>query len=403
MPARRFHYDARDADGVHASGDISARDRVRAAAKLARRGLFTVGIEEPTHEPRWKPAAPRATRPELAAQVWQLAIMVDSGLGLADALDCLAMQARGQRLRALLTEIAASVQSGHPLSESLRRFPKSFPPALIAMIEASELSGTLAATLRQSAAYLAKDLQVTRKMRTALAYPACMLVACAGVVVFLVAFVLPRFAAVFAAQRAILPAPTRALLALSGAVRDHWAPLATAAALVAAVGWTWARSQHGRRAIDRLLVTGPVVGPVFNAFHQGRSFRTLAVLTESRAPLLESVRIIRDLVPNTLYRELWADVQEQLIVGEPMAGPLMEAPFIEPSTAQMIANGDRAGQLRQVFLRLAEYMEERYDRAIAATMQLLEPAMILLVGAIVGFVAVAMMLPLFNAAGVMSR
>lgn len=400
--AQQYLYQARTDEGALVRGSVSALSRDEAALQLSKQGLFVVQLFEQRSLGIAR-ASPRATRSELAWQMWQLSVMVESGIALCEAVACLARQATRPRLRELLHRVEMHLKDGCLLSDCMSRYPQSFPLSLIAMIRASELTGSLSQVLHRASTYLIKDIQVVKRTRSAVAYPVFMVAICVAVVIFLLAFVLPKFAQVFESHGADLPAPTRLLMGLSDSVVASWELWGGLIAFLSLGALWWIRTPTGRRWLDWLTISLPVVGPILNMFHQTRTFRILALLLETKAPLVESIRIVRDIAPNSYYRDLWQAIEEQVIVGERLAAPLFAAPFIDASVAQMIDNGDRTGQLGKSFSRLADFLEERYEHTVKAALQLLEPMMILLLGGVVGFVALALMLPLFRAAGVISQ
>lgn len=397
----QFSFDARDGEGRSQSGTIAAIDRQEAGMLLRERGLFVIRLSAPAVSASTRPGG-RVRRSDVVWQMWQLAVMVEGGIGLSESLACLARQSRRPALRAVLESLSTRVEEGIMLSEAMSQHPSVFPQSLIAMIRASELNGTLSVVLRRSAQYLVKDLEVLRKVQNALVYPILMAGLCLGVTTFLLTFVLPRFAQIFASRGAVLPAPTRMLMAISDGLVSHWAVWLASAILFAGAAYLWLRTPTGRRQLDRFVISTPPLAVLFNSLHQSRAFRALATLLETKAPLMESIRVTREVVPSVHYQELWQEVEEQVRVGEKLAAPFFHAPFVDEAVAQLIDSGDRAGQLSNAFARLAEFMEQRYDHALSASIKLLEPLMILLMGTIVGFVAIAMLLPLFQAAGVVA-
>lgn len=402
---KQFQYEARDDRGELVSGAIAASSRETAGDLLSKQGLFVVRLTEGRRSAATSnrpPSAGRATKPQIAWEMWQLSSLVEAGIGLSECLDCLARQASHPRVQLLLEDIAKQVREGKPFSDAMETHCESFPESLIATIRASELSGSLSVALRQSSEYLNKDMKIARKFKTALAYPLFMLTMCLAVSVFLITFVLPKFAAVFATRGAALPLPTRALLAMSDMLLGAWPVCLGVVVAIAGGAFLFLKLESGRRFVHRMLITAPGLAPVTNALYQSRSFRTLSMLINAQAPLIESIQIVKRIVPNDNYRELWSEIEEQAQVGERFAVPLFESEFIDESIAQMIDNGDQAGQLGASFGRVADFMEERYERSIALMTQYIEPIMILLMGGIIAFVALSMMLPLFGAARVMA-
>ncbi len=397
----KFKYDARDENGVPVAGAVVAKDREAAGRLLGGKNLFVFKMQ--SQRAIKASGRPGASRSEIAWNLWQMATMVEAGMGLSESLECLARQATRPGLRALLVDVSAGVRDGRALSAVMENHPNSFPPSLIAMARASELSGTLSRILRQASTYLIKDAQVMARVRTAIAYPVFMLVMCAAVLVVLLTFVLPRFAEVFARHGKALPLPTRMLMGLSDALIHWWQyGLGGLIAIVIALVW-WGKTAHGRRRLDLMYITIPGISSVFNALHQSRAFRTLSVLIEAHVPLVDALAVMRNVVPNVWYQDLWAEMKEQVQVGEPLAPALLASPFVEEAVGQMVAVGDKTGKLDSAFSHLAEYLEERFNRSISAATQMAEPLMIIIMGGLVGFVAISLLLPLFQAARVLSH
>lgn len=399
----RFDYEAKTRDGTVTKGEVRARDRRRAGGILQKRDLFVTRLRPAAPDVTHDAAQPYATPSEVAWQIWQLSMMVETGLALSDSLACLARQARRPRLRSLLEDIARRVREGSSMSAAMEAHRTIFPASLTSLVRAGELSGAFKDVLRKTSQYLMADMKLVRRVRGAMAYPIVMLGICTAVTVFLLTVILPKFAGVFAARHATLPLPTRILMTMSDGLLGNWPLWLTGAGGIAGAALIWARSSIGRRTLDRLVITAPVVAPLFNALFQSRLFTVMALMIESHVPLLDVIRIAQGMTPNSYYRALWREIEEQVRVGERMAVPLLESDFIAESVAQVIDNGDRNGKLGPVFSHLAEFFDEEYKRVLATTMQLIEPCLIVLMGAIVGFVAVSLMLPLVQASRIVSH
>ena len=400
----QFAYEARDERGELSAGLIVADSIERAGKLLSDRNLFVVRVAaERTGAFRPKQKRGHATKAEAAWQLSQLTVMLQTGMRLIDGLDILARQATRPRLRTLLEEIRAAVEQGRPFSDALAMYPRAFPGSVTALVRASEMSGTFTAVLRQCSSYLLSEVQCLRKVRGALMYPAFMLIACLSVTAFLLMVILPKFESIFASRGALLPAPTRLLMSASELVTTTWyawVPLSVGAL----VGLTlWLRTSTGKRQLDTLALATPLFSGIFNRLYQGRAFRTLGALLQSGVLLTEALRIIQQVVPNVHYQDLWRRVASEIERGERMAGPLLESPLIPEHIAQMIDNGDRAGKLAAIFSQLAELVEDEYNRAVAVLMQFIEPCMILVMGALVGFVSISLLLPLFQASRIVTN
>lgn len=400
---QNFAYEARNEDGQLISGMIPAENLERAGQLLSERNLFVVRVAVDRNHARRAAGRGRATRIQIAWCMSQLSVMVETGITLSEALSCLARQASDPRFKKLLEQVSKSVQEGRSFSEALEMYPKSIPPTLTALIRASEMSGSLGKMLRRSSAYLLNDIKALKQARGAVIYPVFTFVLCLAVTVFLLTVILPRFANIFASRHALLPVPTRVLMAMSGNLISYWYLWLTGAVAVIAAGVLWLRTSLGRRQRDSFVLSLPLLSGVFHALYQSRMFRTMAILIEAGVPLVDVIKFTQDVVGNASYRNLWAQVGEQIRRGERMSGPLLASTLIPEPITQMIDSGERSGKLGLVFTRLSEFIEEEYNQAIKNAMQLIEPSMILFVGVIVGFVASALMLPLFQISRVVAK
>ena len=393
----QFEFEAKTRDGGRERGMVNAQSRTKAAKMLSNRDLFVVTLNQSDQKKHSSLIKPNLSRNELAWQIWQLSLMIETGMGLSEAMGCLARQATRLPAKVLLEDIEKRVREGASLSEAMDAHPASFPCSIRALIRASELSGMLKNMLRHAAIYLMNDLKTVRKMRGAMIYPLMMILICIGVTVFLLTFVLPRFAGVFASQGRALPLPTQMMMGASEFLMGNVMTILIAVVGSVVFGTLWIKSESGRRTVDRILVSLPVISRPFNAMYQSRGFSAMAIMLESHVQLIEAIPVVRESASNILYNELWRDVEEQARIGERLAAPLLHAEFIPESIAQVIDNGDRSGQLSVVFAHLAEFMEEEFNRSVNDLLKLIEPIMIIVMGGVIAFIAISLMLPLVQA------
>jgi len=250
---------------------------------------------------------------------------------------------------------------------------------------------------------MVKDEQTIRRLRGSLMYPVFMFFMCVGVTIFLMTVILPRFATIYAAKGAALPAPTRVLLAISGFMMNYGLYLGAAVLLGGFVLFKFLKTDAGGRIRDEAQLRIPLLGDVFNKFFQGRSFRAMGMLIESGVPLGEVLELAQNMSSNSCYRRMWASVEQGVTNGEHIAARLAEFKMIPESVVHMIDCGDRSGRLSMVFVKLATFIEEEYDSAMKTLCQFIEPLMIVLMGAIIGFVAISLLLPMFTAASTLAK
>ena len=412
-----FAYKARNAAGQLNSGVLLADSLAAASGQLRADGWFIVKLEEASarraakgHADRGSDASAvpfsrrggRITRTQIIGFAHQLAVMVDTGVPISEALRCIAEQADTDELRRVVEDVAEQVEAGGELSRALSQHEKAFPPIMVSLVRASELSGTMGRMLERISQYLGKEHQTYKKVKGALTYPAVMLTMVLLVTVGLLVWVLPRFATIFASKGATLPLPTRLLMAVSHSLMGYWYFwVGGLIALVLAV-LIGKRSAGGRYLIDRLKIGVPVLGPLFRQLYVTRSVRTMGTMIDAGVPVLDMIDIVRDVTRNAVFEELWDTVHERLQRGAQLSDALFESPLIPRSVSQMIYAGEKSGRLGATMNKIAHFTEEEFDEQIRTTTNLIEPAMVGLMGGIVGFVAIALLLPIFSVSSVVS-
>jgi type IV pilus assembly protein PilC len=405
MPS--FSFKARTSTGTLDLGVLEASSLAEAGVRLRQKGLFPVSIQPAKERGNEATDAAQATpgrvkRSQVIAFAHEMSVLLDAGVTIRDALDCVTDQADSPMMKALLTEISDRVQAGGTLSEAMAQHRKIFPPLMISMIRASEASGTLGEMLERVSAYLEQEQKIQRTVRSAMTYPLVMFVATFAITSFLVAFVLPRFAAIYASRDADLPLPTQVLLGISGAVTSYW-PYMIGGAVALIVGLVlFLRTEPGGMLIDTAKLRLPLFGPLFNKLYLTRSFRTMSVMLDAGVPLLDLIAITREVTANRHMSRLWDEVAEKVKQGGAISSVLTASPVIPRSIAQMVASGERAGRVSDVMRRIAERSEEEFERGVKAMTQFVEPAMIACLGLVVGFVAISLLLPIFSVGKVVS-
>jgi len=407
-----YQYKARDERGRPVSASVQAANEFDARRAVQRDGSVVTEIalvEEVVNvdEIRTRFAARRVKRDEVIALTSQLGVMLETGVPLSHALDAFIEQSRRRSRRAnlapVMIDVAARIAGGEPFSRALNRFPRVFPRLMISLMEAAEVSGSMGAMLGRISGYLGKERKIVKQIKGALAYPILMLSLAFGITAFLVTWVLPRFAKIYESREAALPTVTRIILNISNFTTAHWKPLVAGAVALVIGAAVFRTTKFGRRCIDRFKIGAPVIGPMFTLFYLTRATRTLGTLLAAGVPVLEAVRIVRGVTGNVLWQDLWTSIEETVTAGRRMSEVLLVSNLVPPSAAQMLAAGEDSGRLSQVMARVAETSEDDLDNAVKTATQLIEPAMIIIMGATIGFVAIALLLPIFSVASTMSN
>jgi type IV pilus assembly protein PilC len=395
-PVRKWTYRARRADGGElVRGVVEASDHGAAVRELRRQGLAILSVELGDRASSvGQEADPQRRRARLAASMGkddvvaftqQLAVMLRTGVPLAEALETFAEQASRK-----------DVCEGEDFSAVLARHPRTFPKVLTSLMRAAEASGKLDEMLARVAKDLAKGRKTAKQIRGAMMYPAIMLAVAVLAVAVIMVFVLPKFGPLFKAQGDRLPAPTKALVWLSGFIKTGWAIYVPAALAIAGGLWWWMRTEAGRVAIDTLKIRTPVLGHMFRCLYLVRFSSTMASLMAAGVPLVDVVRICRDVTGNVHYAKLWTTLEERIEKGQEIAPTFREFDFVPRNVVAMIASGEKSGRLSEVLEHAAAAAEDDLDIAVKGTTSLVEPIMIVGMGAVVGGIAAAMLLPIFN-------
>lgn len=326
----------------------------------------------------------------------QLAVMVETGINLSAALSSIAEQEENPTLKAVLTDLKQRVEQGEDFSVALARHPKHFDKIYVALIKASEQTGALPEMLESISEYQRAQLETRQKVQGAMAYPAVMLVIAVGVTTFLLTFVLPKFTPLFAKKGVKLPLPTVMLMALSDAIVGYW-PFWIVGIVAAVVGFVlFRRTAAGRQTLDWIFINLPLVGGVFRKVILSRSLRTLGTMVSSGVSMLDALRLSAEVSGNYFYQQAWLATVDTVIEGNRVCDSLATSPLFPKSLLQMLRAGEETGKLEHVLKKVSSHYDKEVDMSIKSTVTLLEPLMITVMGALVGGIALSMLLPIFS-------
>jgi len=333
---------------------------------------------------------------QLALLTRQLATLLRAGLPVEEALAALAEQNDDARARSLVVALRARVMEGASLAAAMADAPESFPEIYRASISAGEQSGRIDQVLARLADYSEARDALNQKVWAALAYPLLLSIVAVGVVSLLLAYVVPQIVGVFTQMHQVLPWPTRALIALSAFVRVWGWLLLVLSVLLAISGRAALRTERARMAWHRWTLRLPLIGRLVRAANTARCTRTLALLTASAVPLLEALQISAQVVPNLPMREAVKRAALSVREGGSFSRALGDSGYFPPVTLRLIASGERAGELERMLEEAANHQQRELDRWMTTLTAILGPAVILLVGAMVFFIVLAILLPIFD-------
>ncbi len=345
---------------------------------------------------------------ELILFTTQLSVMLESGVVLSDALDAIAEQAEHGTFRTIILDVAEKVKSGDNFSKSIACYPRIFNSMFISMVKASEASGTMAEMLNVLSGYLTFESETRKRIKGALTYPfimALMAVAATGTLMF---FVLPRFMGIYEARGAALPKLTQILVSFSKMLGNLsiMTSVLTAAIIVGIGLYYWSGTLNGRRVIDFIKIRTPVVGTMFIDTVVTRSMRIMATMVNTGVNLLEAIDVMQGSCENYYFQRLWIGVDEKIRDGYQLSESILissGSELIAPGIIQMLRAGEKSGKLGEVCDKVSVFYEKKLESSIRNVMTLIEPIMITIMGAIIGTIAIALLLPVFRISSVIAH
>ena len=398
-----YVFRAMDVAGSPLRGQVDAESKQAVSDQLRARGLVILEIAE-KHSSREINISlfERITLSDLAIFSRQLATMVSSGMTILRALFVLEEQTEGKKLKAVIVNVRKDVEAGLAFSVALARHPKIFSPLFIAMVRAGEIGGVLEDSLVRIADQLEKEDNLRRQVRSAMIYPSVVLAVALVVMIVLVVYIVPVFAGVlqqFAtnASGAQLPAMTQITVDISHAVTGYWYAFIGGAAAIAFSFRRWKTSATGRPQWDALRLKIPFkIGDIVQKISIARWARTFSALTAAGVPLLEALDITGRSAGNAVVARVMNDVIDSVKRGGTISEPLKESAVFPMMVSHMVAVGESTGELDWMLSKIADFYEERVAAAVKALTSIIEPVMIIFIGGMVGFIVIAMYLPLFK-------
>jgi type II secretory pathway component PulF len=413
----RFSYEAKKGPKDRVSGVIDAATLDDAVDKLSDQGLIPVRLEEAAssasassaQSSSGSPGAPaekgerrqirifsRIRSKEITLFGRQLAGLLRAGVPILKSLWVISEQSENPKMKQVLTHAQDEIRNGRTLSDVLTQYPALFPPIYIAMVRTGEDSGTLQEALLRISEYRQKQEEIFSRVRTAMAYPILMAVTGAGTVAFMLTFVIPKLSGLFSTMGGALPLPTRILMAVSGVFQNRFFWVAAGAAIFVLAALVRAKPKAMKALWSRVSLRLPIIKGFVIKSELARLSRTLELLIKSGTPILRSIEITAPVLGNTVLSDSFAAIREEIAGGGTLGKSLRERKEFPLFMTNLILVGEEAGHLDESLSEIAQYYERETDEAIKIMTSLLEPLMILVMGVIVGFIVIAMLLPMFE-------
>ncbi len=395
-----YAFRAVDRAGVPTRGEIEAESKQAVTAQLRQRGLIVLDVEEQAPPnagdilARFKRVKPDA----LVIATRQLATMVSSGMTLLRALYVIEEQTQNEKLKETFTAVRKDVEAGLSFSKALSKHPDVFNDLYVAMVQAGESGGILEQTLQRVANQLEKDAALRRMIKAAMVYPALVISFSFLVLIALVAFLVPVFEKIFKDFGGDLPTITKFTVALSHLITDRWYLMIAVGVALTVAFRRWKRTEWGRMQWDTIKLKVPMkIGGIVQKVALARFSRTFAGLVAAGVPMLEAIEITGRTAGNKVIEKAMQEVRDSVSRGGTISAPMAKAPNVFPAmVVQMIGVGEETGALETMLGKVADFYEEQVEAAVKALTSILEPVMIVLVGAIVGFIVISMYMPMFR-------
>jgi len=405
--ATTFAFRAMDGGGVATAGEIEAESKAQVGEQLRQRGLIVLDVSEKS-EPfkieqlwqTWKGVDKR----ELSIFSRQFATLVASGMPMLRSLHTLEEQTQDERIKAAIGGIRADVEAGSSLEQAMERHPEVFDRLYRAMVRSGEQSGQLEDALDRIAYQVEKSDSLRRQVKSAMMYPALIFGFAMVVLIAIVAFVIPTFVGIFEeigeenpSEEAALPLPTQICVAASDLITGYWFILFPGVIIAFVLFFKWKRTESGKNLWDRFILRLPMkIGDVIQKVALARWSRTFSGAVAAGVPMLQAIKLTGETSGNIVLERAMEDMYASVKRGGSLAGPIQRDAIFPPMVGHMVAVGEETGQLEHMLSKIADFYEAEVDAKVKALTSLIEPIMIVFVGGIVGFIVVAMYLPIFS-------
>ncbi len=395
-----FRWSGKNKQGETRSGEMEASDADAVRSRLQQMGVEPTKVRKKSKEIHLKiPGFSGVGSKDILVFIRQFSVMIDAGLPLVQALEIIGSQADNEALRTVLLRVKSRVESGSTFADALAEHPKVFDELFVQLVRAGEIGGILDTILQRLGAYIEKNEKLKRRVKGAMVYPAIVLTVAVGVVIILIAKVVPTFEKMFKDMGGALPGPTQLLVDISHGFLSTWylylgIPVALFIAFRVAV-------QKGKpqEVWHRLLLKMPLFGTLVRKVAVARFTRTLGTMISSGVPILDALEIVAKSAGNVIIQKAIMYVRSKIAEGKNFAVPLAETGVFPPMVVQMIGVGEATGAMDAMLGKIADFYDDEVDVAISALTSMIEPLMMVVLGGTVGFFLIAMYLPIFNLAG----
>lgn len=394
-----FKYKVATQNGEVIEGIYEADSAEAVSEMLKRKNYYVISLQKTRSIKLETAFKPKVKTKDIAVFCRQFHAMLKAGINLVTCLDIMRTQLTNKTLKEAVGDMYEDIQKGLNLSAAMMKHSDVFPSLLISMIEAGEVSGNLDEMMERMAEFYEKESSLERKIKGAMVYPIILMVVTVAVVIFLVTSVMPTFITVFEDSDTPLPAPTQLLLKLSASLTSYWYIYIAVIVLLILFIRSWGKTDKGRLFIDNLKLKIPVFGPTNVQIITSRFTRTFATLLSSGISLVEAFDAVIRIVGNKVVEEKLEEAKDKVIKGTPLSLAIKATGIFPPMLDSMLRVGEESGALDDALQRTADYYDDEVDYAVEKMTTAFEPILIVFMGVVVGFVVIAMMMPMFDMIG----
>ncbi|HEX5902984.1 MAG TPA: type II secretion system F family protein [Actinomycetota bacterium] len=396
--AQTYDYKVRDRSGSLVTGQLVGDSETLVLQRLREMGMTPVEVKKAgtglRMEINLRPG--RVKLKQIAVFCRQFATMVNSGLPILRALSILADQTQSAELAKVLVQVRTDVEQGSSLSGAMGKHPKAFNNLFISMVKAGETGGVLDDVLLSLASQIEKEVELRRKIKSAMTYPVVVVALVTLILAAMLLFVVPQFETIYTNLGGQLPLPTRILLGVSEAFRKYWYVIALGVGVGSLFFRRYKKTDQGRARVDALKIRIPVFGPLFHKVALARFSSTLGMLLRAGVPILQALDNVKETVNNRVIADAVDDVKASVREGESIAKPLGKHKVFPPMVVQMLAVGEETGAVDTMLDKVAEFYNNEVTATVEALTSLIEPLLIAIIGGMVGAAVIALYMPMFN-------
>ena len=402
-----YHYRGRDKGGADIEGNREAKDQYDLARMLRADGITPLFVAETgvvRRRKNWNDYIPqffqRVSLEEKLNFSRNTAVMIGAGVSLSKALEVMARQTQNEKFKATISQVAESIKKGKSFAEAIGERPDIFPKFYQEMVRAGEKSGKLEESLKLIALQLKKDYVLKKKVRGAMVYPIIVMIAMVGIGILMLIYVVPTLISTFEELKVELPLSTQFIILISKSLLQSGLFFLLGSAAAGYALYRWFGSPRGKKQVDWLFTHLPIIKGINQKFNSARTCRTLSSLVSSGVDILEAISITKEVLQNHLYQNILEDARAKIQRGETISKAFLSSGELYPAlVGEMMAIGDETGELSHMLLRLASFYEGEAAQATKDLSTVIEPALMILIGVVVGFFAISMISPMYNLVG----